>query len=724
MVTKLKSRDNLKYLILVILICICSTVLLSRYGSFYEAGEKAQKEKADSMENVISDMGDGLAIGNCILDNEISGGREQSELLEEYGMSQFNLLKKYMEYGAFDRNGESLLKSTSDSVATRLLSDSDSIYGIRVAYTYDADGELSDIEVSGSRLTPEEEYEAEQSFLADVRFMEDAYGIELSGGQSMTLIYGMSAANVESYAENFYEDQRSGDMVIWYSGLSRSVNCMMLLLAVAAALLPTLLRTEEYKGKIFRVPFEGVILILIAIFGWSADWLYYPANILCRTVDGTLVHMIRPFRQMAEIGINLAMWSGIFLILCWAGACLCGIFTRKRAYWKEQTLTSMLIRWKNQHEFHMGKDFVSLVKGIMKRLKKLVRKQYDALTHIDFRDKTHKAILRIVIVNFVILVVVELVSLMCGFEFYALVIYSIVLFLILRKFFRDVQRKYQMLLHATNELAEGNLDVVIEGDAGVFMPIQKELCRIQQGFKKAVEEEVKNERMKTELVTNVSHDLRTPLTAIITYTDLLKNETDPEKQKEYIEVLERKSFRLKVLIEDLFEISKAASKSVKMNYMQVDLVGLIRQVELENDSKIQDAKLEFRWKLPDHKVIMWLDSEKTYRIFENLIVNITKYAMAQTRVYIEMKEFSDKVSISMKNVSATELDFDVNEITDRFVRGDSSRNTEGSGLGLAIAKSFIELQHGTLQITTEADLFKAEIVLPRLSEGQTGQTEV
>lgn len=403
MVTKLKSRDNLKYLILVILICICSTVLLSRYGSFYEAGEKAQKEKADSMENVISDMGDGLAIGNCILDNEISGGREQSELLEEYGMSQFNLLKKYMEYGAFDRNGESLLKSTSDSVATRLLSDSDSIYGIRVAYTYDADGELSDIEVSGSRLTPEEEYEAEQSFLADVRFMEDAYGIELSGGQSMTLIYGMSAANVESYAENFYEDQRSGDMVIWYSGLSRSVNCMMLLLAVAAALLPTLLRTEEYKGKIFRVPFEGVILILIAIFGWSADWLYYPANILCRTVDGTLVHMIRPFRQMAEIGINLAMWSGIFLILCWAGACLCGIFTRKRAYWKEQTLTSMLIRWKNQHELHMGKDFVSLVKGIMKRLKKLVRKQYDALTHIDFRDKTHKAILRIVIVNFVIL---------------------------------------------------------------------------------------------------------------------------------------------------------------------------------------------------------------------------------------------------------------------------------------------------------------------------------
>ncbi len=176
---------------------------------------------------------------------------------------------------------------------------------------------------------------------------------------------------------------------------------------------------------------------------------------------------------------------------------------------------------------------------------------------------------------------------------------------------------------------------------------REELCRIQQGFKKAVDEEVKNERMKTELVTNVSHDLRTPLTAIITYTDLLKNETDPEKQKEYIEVLERKSFRLKVLIEDLFEISKAASKSVKMNYMQVDLVGLIRQFPAELQLCILDLRIIFQLHLPDHKVIMWLDSEKTYRIFENLIVNITKYAMAQTRVYIEMLTLSENSFISI-----------------------------------------------------------------------------
>ena len=163
------------------------------------------------------------------------------------------------------------------------------------------------------------------------------------------------------------------------------------------------------------------------------------------------------------------------------------------------------------------------------------------------------------IINYIILAIV------CFLWYYgtlALIIYSVLLFLFLRKYVKDLQEKYKLLLKSTNQLAEGHLDAPIEGDIGLFNPIQEELKKIQKGFKKAVDEEVKNERMKTELVTNVSHDLRTPLTAIITYTDLLKNEKDEEKRKEYIDVLERKSLRLKVLIEDLFEISKAASKSV------------------------------------------------------------------------------------------------------------------------------------------------------------------
>ena len=271
------------------------------------------------------------------------------------------------------------------------------------------------------------------------------------------------------------------------------------------------------------------------------------------------------------------------------------------------------------------------------------------------------------------------------------------------------------MLDAMQTIAEGNLDQEIQGDFGIFNPFRDELAQIQTGMKKAVEEEVKSQRMKTELITNVSHDLKTPLTAITTYIELLKKEDiTEEERRSYIDTLERKSLRLKVLIEDLFEVSKANSNNIVLNKMELDVVNLIKQVSIEHVDKMKERGLELKWNVPEEKVLLMLDNQKTYRIFENLIVNITKYAMAQTRVYIEMNERPDDVQIFMKNVSAGELNFNTEEITDRFVRGDSSRNTEGSGLGLAIAKSFAQLQHGNLNITTEADLFKAEIILPKL----------
>ena len=220
--------------------------------------------------------------------------------------------------------------------------------------------------------------------------------------------------------------------------------------------------------------------------------------------------------------------------------------------------------------------------------------------------------------------------------------------------------------------------------------------------------------MKTELITNVSHDLKTPLTAIITYVNLLKEEKDEERRKDYVDVLERKSLRLKALIEDLFEISKASSQNVTLDLMSVDIINLFKQVKLELDDKIKEADLDFRMTLPEEKIILTLDSQKTYRIFENLLVNITKYALPHTRVYIEMMTEGQDVVIRMKNISAAELNFNPEEITERFVRGDVSRNTEGSGLGLAIAKSFVELQRGTLKIETEADLYKVEIRFKRI----------
>ena len=275
---------------------------------------------------------------------------------------------------------------------------------------------------------------------------------------------------------------------------------------------------------------------------------------------------------------------------------------------------------------------------------------------------------------------------------------------------RKIQDQYQLLLQATNELAQGNLNGTIPEDLGVFEPFREEIDKIRTGFSKAVDEEVKSTRMKTDLITNVSHDLKTPLTAIITYVDLLKDADLPkEDQKKYIQILDQKADRLKLLIEDLFEISKATSKTVQLNIADVDIASLLRQVSLELQDKIDAADLIFRSQLPEEKVILPLDPQRTYRIFENLLVNITKYALPHTRVYITMEDTENHVKISMKNISATELDFNPNEITERFVRGDASRNTEGSGLGLAIAKSFTELQGGRLEVFTDADLFTVEI---------------
>ena len=239
--------------------------------------------------------------------------------------------------------------------------------------------------------------------------------------------------------------------------------------------------------------------------------------------------------------------------------------------------------------------------------------------------------------------------------------------------------------------------------------MRDELNNIQKGFKAAVEEEVKSQRMKTELISNVSHDLKTPLTSIIAYVDLLKGEEDEEKRKAYLETLERKSQRLKHLIEDLFEVSKATTGNINLNIMDVDISYLMKQVVLELDDKINEAGLDMRLSLPEEKVILSLDGQRTYRVFENLIINVVKYALPNSRVYIDIKEGRENVDVTIKNISADEITFNINEISDRFVRGDKSRNTEGSGLGLAIVKSFVELQGGKFHIEVDGDLFKAII---------------
>ncbi len=335
-------------------------------------------------------------------------------------------------------------------------------------------------------------------------------------------------------------------------------------------------------------------------------------------------------------------------------------------------------------------------------------------TEVQLGKDLTKTILKLVAVNGLI------VTLLCCIWFGGIVgavLYSILLFILIKNKCGKIQEEYDRLLDATRQIAAGDLNTSMKEEMGLFNPVRDELASIQDGFQKAVQEEVRSRNMKTELITNVSHDLKTPLTAIITYVDLLKKEdlTD-EERREYVDTLEKKSNRLKVLIEDLFEVSKATTDNLVMNYAEVDLVNLIKEVRLENEDKITSSSLDFRWNLPEEKCILRLDPQRTFRVIDNLVQNILKYSMPNSRVYIALQDQTTQVTVSFKNMSAVEMNFTPEEITERFARGDLSRNTEGSGLGLAIAQSFTELQGGEFKVETDADLFKVTITWKKQSQ--------
>ena len=290
--------------------------------------------------------------------------------------------------------------------------------------------------------------------------------------------------------------------------------------------------------------------------------------------------------------------------------------------------------------------------------------------------------------------------------------YSLLLFVIVRNHFQQIKRLYML----TKQLPSGDFKKQLPENMGFLQPLSEQLAIINDNFKTAVEREVKSQNMKAELISSVSHDLKTPLTSIITSIDFLKNkDLSLEQQLEYLDILDRKSKRLKVLIEDLFEASKAASGNIELHPEPLDLIALLQQTLGELKEKFDHNNLHLRTHLPDQKIICNLDGRRTYRVFENLISNITKYAAPDSRVYIDIMIEENNATVTFKNISSYEMNFDPYEITERFKRGDLSRHTEGSGLGLAIAKDLTELQQGTLNIYIDGDLFKVVLSFPFLS---------
>ena len=273
---------------------------------------------------------------------------------------------------------------------------------------------------------------------------------------------------------------------------------------------------------------------------------------------------------------------------------------------------------------------------------------------------------------------------------------------------------YDTLRQGVEHIKAGDLEYqIVVNDTGEMFSLAADINAINQGLKLAVEREVQSERLKSELISNVSHDLRTPLTSIINYIDLLQREgRDCENADQYLNILEQKAARLKTLTDDLFEVSKASSGNVEVQLDAVEIVALLKQGLGELDQQVHDSELEFRVQLPEEKIWVRADGRHLWRVIENLISNVLKYALPGSRVYIEPSQQQNWGEITIKNVSASELNIPVEELMERFKRGDESRSSEGSGLGLAIARNLMDLQEGELTLEIDGDLFKACVRLP------------
>ena len=271
------------------------------------------------------------------------------------------------------------------------------------------------------------------------------------------------------------------------------------------------------------------------------------------------------------------------------------------------------------------------------------------------------------------------------------------------------------IMEAAKQISSGNLDYELDtaNISVTFSAFAESIQSIQGGLKKAVDDAIRGERMKTDLITNVSHDLKTPLTSIINYVDLLKKEPmDNQKAQEYINVLDEKSTRLKALIEDLIEASKASSGNLSVDLQKVDLCELVMQAFGEYREKFENCGLDIRTNTDEKNIFVKADGKHMWRIIENLLSNVLKYSMKKSRVYISITKNDLYGILTIKNISELPLEMPVEQLTERFVRGDISRTTEGSGLGLSIAQSLTNLQKGNFNVEIDGDLFKVKLELP------------
>ena len=421
-----------------------------------------------------------------------------------------------------------------------------------------------------------------------------------------------------------------------------------------------------------RLPLDAYALVAACLAGWLL-WL---------SLENGFYDLDAFANTMACIGILTAS----LILLGW----LLSLITRiKVGRWWENTLIYRLLHWIHRNGLHAAKMLLRTVRAIP----------------IVWRTLVITGALLIALMYLAIYSIWNGSLLML----YTLISLAIVVFLC----FCSIQ--LQKLKGAVETMANGDFDARVDttGLYGEFRRYGEHLNAISDGMSIAIEQHTKSERMKTELITNVSHDIKTPLTSILNYVDLLQHTQNETERAQYLEVLHRQATRLKKLTEDLVEASKAATGNIQTELVPTDVSESLNQAVGEYTERLEAAELTLVARFPDYRLSILADGRLLWRVLDNLLGNICKYAMPGTRVYLTVEEREKTVSIQLKNISRQQLNISPDELMERFVRGDSARSTEGSGLGLNIAKSLTELQHGRFRLELDGDLFKVDVELPK-----------
>lgn len=563
-------------------------------------------------------------------------------------------------------------------------------------FTYDADGNVTS---TGDYVS------TDFTYMSAYQLLKNSISISTSNARETYEIYGKSIPKSQiqlrvpqnlkaefAIPQNLTENND----IIWYntgnlvhgemSGRFLAVTCCMMVFFIGLYILFYPVSVEQEVN-----PFAFMRKIKAEI-----KWAFL-GTVLCLAYIGMAfldVYTMTGELQTALQMLGIPYAELVPVVLQFIGMMLTGLFTAMGIFEIKYMLTSGFCRyWKED----------SLIGSICGN----VKRRFEKLSEVDLSDKTDTVLLKYVLIQ---MVIVGVIACFWSFGIVLSVLYSVLLFFYIRKKLKKVQKDYQVLLKEAHQLADGRFDEELTQDVGIFNALGDELKNVRIGFEKAVSEEIKSQNMKTELISNVSHDLKTPLTGIKNYAELLGQDNVSGQDKQvYLENLQHYIDRLNNLIEDLFEVSKVNSGNIELNPVELNVVALIQQAQAETEDLLKQKNLTVILDAPENGIVQALDGDKTYRIFENLFTNIAKYALPGTRVYVSATAQPDYTEITFKNISEAQMNFTPEEIVERFVRGDKSRHESGSGIGLAIVKSFTEVQNGTFSIEIDGDLFKAVV---------------